>query len=129
MKKFPELLVRLFPSDTLVKLKRLHTTYTGLLIRNGSKEYSIIEEIEHSIFTATLSNTPTPLDLNDVLNAALEESTYSNIGVYVKSKEWNPAQQSFKQFKIEHLDDGEPIIMHNENSPFCVKNFFLEMRV
>ena len=127
MKKFPELLIRLFSSDTLLKLERLHSTYKGLHLRNGSKEYSIIEEIEHSVFTATLSNKPH--DLDDVLNLALEESTYSNIDVYVKSEEWNPAEQTFKQFKIEHLDDGEPVVMHNENSLFCVKDFFSEMRV
>lgn len=62
MKKFPELLVRLFSSETIVKLKKLHSTYTGLHLRNGSKEYSIIEEIEHYIFTSTLSNESIDLD-------------------------------------------------------------------
>lgn len=127
MKNFPELLIRLFSSDTLVKLERLHSTYKGLNLRIGTKEYSIIEEIEHSVFTATLSNEPH--DIDDVLNLALEESTYSNIHVYVKSEEWNPVKQTFKQFKIEHLDDGEPVVMHNENSLFCIKEFFLKMRI
>jgi hypothetical protein len=127
MNKFPELLVRLFPRETLTKLKRLHSTYTGLHLQAGSKEYSIIEEVEHSIFAATLGNVE--YDIDQVLKETLEGSAYSNIDVFVKGNVWNPLEESFKEFKINNLDHGDPQVIHNEHSTFCLKQYFLEMRI
>jgi len=135
MKPLPNIIQSSFSSIIINRLIVLNNTFHGLKLKDESKEFSLIDEIELYISALILGLpklTPnkTKLTLLEVeLNSILEKSMFSNLEISINDIIWNPKMHSFKEFKIHHLDDGELSIISSESNGFCLKDLFYDIEV
>lgn len=134
MQTVPILLKDSFSPDLVNKFSLLNNTYLGLRLKDESKEYSILEEIEHYIAVSILSASKYQSEalksqfLQRDLYEILELSTFAKLDVRIGDFFWNPNVETFNQFSMTNFENGTLSISSNEHSQFCLKQYFKSLK-